>query len=1412
MRLRRVHFAEVGHRDARLAPLTLDFGAADSVLWLRNGGGKSSILSLFYAVFLPSMRDFLGKRAEAGHRRLTQYVGPDDLATIVTEWERPGARRLLVARALAWPQRRVSDASRLESLFFAMDADEATDLQHLPLQGLAGGCRSLAELRGWLRDLQARRPELQIQWQEQPGAWRKHLEGLGLDPELFRYQLQMNEREGAADEQFRFGSAEAFVDFLLDLVFDAERAHQVSASLGEMRHQLARKPEKVLEHVFVCEAVLRLEPLCTALGHHAEATARQEAARSAALALASGLLASTRELRSRALALGPEIDGATTRRKAAGNERDKQRRFARGLERRIAELELARAVSEREAAQQRVEDARLQMREVRAARSHAELVRLRQLADALERQLAEHQVRREPALLSLGRAGEVLARALGREIAAAAERTTALAQAYGWAQERVVEGTKSRTEHVARRRELEQARRHLRDRLRARDQAREQLRADGIVEEREAASAGITRLAQAVADGVRDASAATAEEETASAEAQTLQQDADRRRSEARAHAETDRALRQKLADVDAERSELASHPRVRELTEVDEADVLHAGLATRLREAASAQRRIGLKRAVDGAEDQRALETIEATGLLPPSRDVERVIDALSERGIRAVSGPRYLAETEPAPERRARLVRDPVRFGGVIVQRSDALAVAETLGGLGLRTPVVVALPRRDGIAPSEIVALPGDAGQWDPESAAADRTRLQVGVDRLERELSAASAAEHALVGVADRVARFVDQWGGGRLGQLVERQQAAAAQAAQLGVLAEELAAAAGVAVVRARHARTAAERARDGVRGSELGLVRLRSFVRDHEDALEAHRDELDRVSAELDRIPVALDVLDAELARAEADREHAHEALVASRHEREQLAREQSEVAYRDALAPDEQAPLDTARLAYRTRRDTFEREFGHDRLQGQLDQVLAQREQAERAFRQASVGLDPARIVAIADPEAAERLAEAAVGDARAALGQAEERVRHGQAAVAAFEGRRTDDDLPPGPPPPTVEEARARRAECEVAAEQAAADEVSAGLQLDAVLLESAELDRRAGVHADQAQRLVDVVGPPTGRPADVPAADTALRVRVGEVLEQLRRATADTDQAERGVLAGCDRVAAVANDERFAAHRSAIKTRLREDRDELRSRAADYLGSLVERAAVLQADLLQLDTHRTRLVESLALVGDEALGVLRRATRVSELPAAMKEWAGQPFLKIETRPPSTPAERDARLGGLVDRLSVRAEVPDGIELAKLAVRELCGDTLSVSILKPDTVLRPDRVPIVAMSTFSRGQQLTAAIVLYCTLAQLRARSRGRVGRDTDAGVLVLDNPIGTCSSVVLLELQRLVATALRVQLVYTTGVHDLHALDVFPNKIRLRNEHRDRKSGDLHVTTEAALEGVRIRTIEA
>jgi hypothetical protein len=84
-----------------------------------------------------------------------------------------------------------------------------------------------------------------------------------------------------------------------------------------------------------------------------------------------------------------------------------------------------------------------------------------------------------------------------------------------------------------------------------------------------------------------------------------------------------------------------------------------------------------------------------------------------------------------------------------------------------------------------------------------------------------------------------------------------------------------------------------------------------------------------------------------------------------------------------------------------------------------------------------------------------------------------------------------------------------------------------------------------------------------------------------------------------------------------------------------------------------------------------------------------------------------------------------------------------------------------------------------------------------------------------LILDNPMGVASRATFLELQREVAQAMNIQLIYTTAIKDFEALHVFPNIIRIRNDQLDRRTGYhlmMHDTSPEGLEAIRIMHSEA
>ena len=278
--------------------------------------------------------------------------------------------------------------------------------------------------------------------------------------------------------------------------------------------------------------------------------------------------------------------------------------------------------------------------------------------------------------------------------------------------------------------------------------------------------------------------------------------------------------------------------------------------------------------------------------------------------------------------------------------------------------------------------------------------------------------------------------------------------------------------------------------------------------------------------------------------------------------------------------------------------------------------------------------------------------------------------------------------------------------------------------------------------------------------------------------------------------------------ANSTRYEQVRTPARQQIRElPASALPEHAQRWADAFAPRLRVLTDELAQLERNRDSIVDRLRGLVESALATLRSAQRLSRLPEGLGEWSGQEFLRIRFEEPDQ-ATLTERLGEVIDE-ATRAAVKknsdlrrDGMSLLLRGVgAALQPKGVAVEILKPDAVLRAERVPVGQMGdVFSGGQLLTAAIALYCTMAALRSNDRGR-DKHRHAGTLFLDNPIGRANATYLLELQRAVSDALGVQLLYTTGLFDTTALAEFPLVIRLRND-ADLRAGLKYISVEEHL----------
>ncbi|MFE7572259.1 hypothetical protein ACFU76_35850, partial [Streptomyces sp. NPDC057539] len=324
----------------------------------------------------------------------------------------------------------------------------------------------------------------------------------------------------------------------------------------------------------------------------------------------------------------------------------------------------------------------------------------------------------------------------------------------------------------------------------------------------------------------------------------------------------------------------------------------------------------------------------------------------------------------------------------------------------------------------------------------------------------------------------------------------------------------------------------------------------------------------------------------------------------------------------------------------------------------------------------------------------------------------------------------------------------------------------------------------------------------------PEPYPGTLEEARHSTAEARRSLRACAADLSAAETGVREACDVLVRHANATRYEQVRTPARQQIRElPVSALPEHAAAWAQAFAPRLRVLTDELAQLERNRDSIVDRLRGLVESALTTLRSAQRLSRLPEGLGEWSGQEFLRIRFEEPDRTTLTE-RLGEVVDE-ATRAALKknsdlrrDGMSLLLRGVQAaLQPKGVAVEILKPDAVLRAERVPVGQMGdVFSGGQLLTAAIALYCTMAALRSNDRGR-DKHRHAGTLFLDNPIGRANATYLLELQRAVSDALGVQLLYTTGLFDTTALAEFPLVIRLRND-ADLRAGLKYISVEEHL----------
>ncbi|WP_338676724.1 hypothetical protein V1460_29975 [Streptomyces sp. SCSIO 30461] len=758
LRLRRLRLENIGHPDARFSPTLLDFTdphqrVSDAIVWLRNGGGKSSLLALFFSLLLPGKTDFIGYAKKKG---LIDYVLEGKPAHVVAEWEDDsspfGGPALITGAVYQWPDghRPASDDDawdKLQRTWYTLRPTAETSLTSLPVHTL-GGWRSRD---GYVKALTAamaanHRLDLQIVKDGNQTTWETVLSHCGLDPRLLHVQRRMNVDEGAITELFQFDSHEGFLELLIDLVVDPTQPAKLRDNLKEQAERLAQRPARELEMQFLTGALIRLRPLQQAVADTAALDAALSAVHGAGKLACSwisdrhtALTAQQTTLEAQALQAREQAEKASQQAKEHRRRADTAAHAAALLTTRARRDALRQAEAGKEETAQRY-------KAWTQVHHHLDSESL-----ALERaELTALLARRAKGAAPLRKAMEAAGAALHAKLtqivsvreAEAAELTQLIKDT-----DSQVRAAKAETErHTAAAGDARSAQCALRESVERIDGLIGQAREDGLLERDETPDDAAVRWAAARDRLDEHLAAGRSRLKELSDRLLVLEQDRDTAERQARTAAADHDGIWDRWTALEKQRAHLVQHPRLVELAQVD-IDEASSGLdlnaaGHRLleileQEIAKAHEAL-ISEELATAADRRAVACLNSEGFLPMPLETERALEALraGDRTLQAVSGLQFLRGALPRHQHAAAIAQAPDVVGGIVILGElDEQDLRRQIAATGVATRSVIAVcdsgtarARLTGESPAHGGAVfPVQAAALHKEAAEQEHERL-------------------------------------------------------------------------------------------------------------------------------------------------------------------------------------------------------------------------------------------------------------------------------------------------------------------------------------------------------------------------------------------------------------------------------------------------------------------------------------------------------------------------------------------------------------------------------------------------------------------------------------------------------------------------------------------------------------
>jgi DNA repair exonuclease SbcCD ATPase subunit len=1437
LKLRRCHFSCIGNRSARFSPVSLDFSkdesAENSVVFLENGGGKTTLAAFLYLTLWPEQNHFLLKAAKNPKARVANYLSAGQSAYIILECETrvAGLVDAPVVRVIGQVLKRrdTTEQSPVDRHFFTFLPRPGMAFDDLPIHGINGQSSSLSydDFRAWLKERQGQFAGTELWEGSSVEEYIKKLREIHAEPELVRVQVDLNKREGGIDDHFKEHCADSrkFVHTFLDLALQSAKGEETVGVLGRFLAEWQNVGHLEEETAFCDEFVAALATLADAQDRWSQSHKKLRDCQQRAAGLWQSLNLWVDQLKRQHGETTGALRAERTQALKAKQDVDNSYHHAISYELEWLELRAKETASDAADAGEKCKHAERADRLAKLAFLHGEIERRRRDLEAKRRVLAEKQAELAPLLAKLNSLGAAFVARLMEEVKRLESESGETVGLLKTEQERDSGFETAEKNLAVESSQHERTLKEVKSFFDRRRNQRDQLGDKGFLASNERAQDGQIRW-----DAQRQSEEANVVEQRQrhkqhSQRLTELNDEHARIQGEAATAQGEAKRLQAQFDEAQHERAYIATHDLI--LSHFgDQFDPLRHGAEEDVAQKQADVFHVLLNLRLDHAALQRNREGIEQYQVLPPPRDVESVLERLRQAGVEASPGLRYLADTCNCEEAERVIRADPARYAGVLVSPKHWEKLA-TLAWPEVSQPVAVS-SYPDKFSETEQterrIVVPTRAA-FDKAEASRRSLRLEDEQAVTQRQLDERRAEYNGLVQVLARLRTFIEKCGDGKLATLERdlqaKQRHAQALQTHIGELKQQI-------------ANTTAER--EAASKSELAsLDELQKVIRPALSAIERFiadvEDKIDEMRTRESGAQNRLTAIEGEIESLAGHRETCKQAIATIQQRvfdiKQQLTQVRNElngVHHRDAAVDSELAaqPLETLRASYQEQRQFYE---GKQDLQAQVE-IKADEQVVATMQRNFTSQLND-----VAQPEVdllakqfdygeakLRELADAAATSLKQAINHRARKEVESEAAKA--ESKDKERNAPEGGKRRFPEGETRPRTSADAAALLKRGRELHVQRQTRkqevdekvSALGEAVSALERQAVEYEGQLNLLDRFKDGEAASVELPKEFAEIRALVATVREDEKAAFAD-EQRIRNERSGKLKAARdVTTNERFGGKFSLVKKFEVYTDDTLLGELAQIRSDLDQRIASNRDRLAGLKQTREQLVHMMNGLADEVLALLKSIEKVSRLPEeGMGAWSGKPFIKISFHQPDD-AERQVALRGLLEELiesrrSRNNDAPDtdasGL-MRLIADRLVCDKRVHVQILKPTPVRTDTYEDVEMLRHYSGGEGVTVAILMYLTIVQLRAQNVQSSRRLQDAGFLLLDNPFGKCNREDLVRMQVQLADQLRVQLIVLTGLREPVIMMSYPRRVRLVNDMVNRVTGAKHVRVDGNGDG--------